>query len=92
MIFPVPMDKYLYRYGNISPRINAKYLIFHQFVTEVWRFTQANAIETRRLHPKFFNCLLGVITSTQNDFVYGELGGKSLTYNIQILKHIERLD
>ena len=35
-------------------------------------FSQANAIE--RVYLQFCKCLLGVKKTTQNDFVYGELG------------------
>ena len=40
--------------------------------SEVWGFSQANAIE--RVHLQFCKRLLGVKKTTQNDFIYGELG------------------
>ena len=38
----------------------------------VWGFSQANVIE--RVHLQFCKKVLGVKKTTQNDFVYGELG------------------
>ncbi len=54
--------------------------------SEVWGFTIANAIE--RVHLSFCKRLLGVKQSTQNDFVYGELGRTSLIVNrhVSIIK------
>ena len=40
--------------------------------SEVWGFKQSNAID--RVHLQFCKRLLGVKKTTQNDFVYGELG------------------
>ena len=42
------------------------------YASEVWGFHTAPAIE--RVHLKFCKRMLGVKTSTQNDFIYGELG------------------
>ena len=42
---------------------------------EVWGFSKANVIE--RVHLQFCKRLLGVKKTTQNDFVYGELGRTS---------------
>ena len=42
------------------------------FSSEVWGFNKSPSIET--VHLLFFKRLLGVKQSTQNDFVYGELG------------------
>ncbi len=51
---------------------------------EVWGFAKSNQIE--RVHLKFCKRLLGVKISTQNDFIYGELGRMSMRagrlYNI----------
>ena len=44
--------------------------------SEVWGFVQANAIE--RVHLQFCKRLLGVKKTTQNDFVYGELGRSNM--------------
>ena len=46
------------------------------YSSEVWGFIQANSIE--RVHLQFCKRLLGVKKSTQNDFVYGELGRTKL--------------
>ena len=51
-------DKY------ISPILN--------YSSEVWGFHKA--IEIERVHLNFCKRLLGVKKSTQNDFIYGELG------------------
>ena len=40
--------------------------------SEVWGFCQSNTVE--RVHLQFCKKLLGVKKTTQNDFVYGELG------------------
>ena len=40
--------------------------------SEVWGFSKATAVE--RVHLQFCKRLLGVKKSTQNDFIYGELG------------------
>ena len=55
--------------------------------SEIWGFLNANVIE--RVHLRFCKNLLGVKRSTQNDFVYGELGRTSLTYSrlVQIIKY-----
>ena len=42
------------------------------YASEVWGFHSAPAIE--RVHLKFCKRILSVKTSTQNDFIYGELG------------------
>lgn len=74
------LNKYLYKFTFISPK--HKLDLFDKLITpilnygcEVWGFAQANAIE--RVHLQFCKKLLGVKKSTQNDFVYGELGRTS---------------
>lgn len=69
--------KYLYKFTFITPK--HKLELFDKLVTpilnyagEVWGFKQANCIE--RVHLRFCKGLLGVKKTTQNDFVYGELG------------------
>ena len=42
------------------------------YASQCWAFCKADAVE--RVHTQFCKSLLGVKTSTQNDFVYGELG------------------
>ena len=46
--------------------------------SEVWGFHDAPEIE--RVHLKFCKSILGVKTSVQNDFVYGELQRRPLKY------------
>ena len=75
------INKYLNNFVSVSPR---HYLdLFDKLVrpilqygTEVWGFANAPVIE--RLHLRFCKRILGVKTSTQNDFVYGELGRTQL--------------
>ena len=71
------LNKLLYNFTNITPKHRIE--LFDKLVTpilnygcEVWGFCQANKIE--RTHMMFCKQLLGVKTSTQNDFVYGEFG------------------
>ena len=71
------MNTYLYKFTFFSPR--NKLELFDKLVTpilnygsEMWGFIQGNAIE--RVHLQFCKRLLGVKKTTQNDFIYGELG------------------
>lgn len=71
------LNKYLHKFTFVSPR--HKLELFDKLITpilnyasEVWGFCQANAIE--RIHLQFCKRLLGVKKTTQNDFIYGELG------------------
>ena len=41
------------------------------YTSQCWAFCKADAVE--RVHTQFCKSLLGVKTSTQNDFIYGEL-------------------
>lgn len=71
------LNKYLHNFTPLSP---AHILdLFDKLITpilnygsEVWGFHAAKAIET--LHMQFCKRMIGVKQSTQNDFVYGELG------------------
>ena len=63
--------------------------LFDKFITpvlnygcEVWGFHQAPSIEN--VHLKFCKNILGVKKSTQNDFVYGELGRTPM----QIIRYV----
>ena len=60
----------------VSPILN--------FGSEVWGFAAAANIE--RVHLRFCKKRMGVKQSTQNDFIYGELGRKTFVtsryYNI----------
>ena len=71
------LKKYLYKFIFLTPR--HKFDLFDKLIlpilnygSEVWGFSQANAIE--RVHLQFCKRLLGVKKTTQNDFIYGELG------------------
>ena len=71
------LNRLLYNFTNITPKHRIE--LFDKLVTpilnygcEVWGFCQAKQIE--RTHMMFCKQLLGVKTSTQNDFIYGELG------------------
>lgn len=71
------LNKYLYKFTYVSPK--HKLDLFDKLITpilnyscEVWGFMQANQVE--RVHLSFCKKILGVKKSTQNDFVYGELG------------------
>ena len=74
------LNKCLYKFTYISPK--HKLDLFDKLISpilnyssEVWGFIQANSIE--RVHLQFCKKLLGVKKTTQNDFVYGELGRTS---------------
>ena len=71
------LNKYLYKFTFVAPKHRLE--LFDKLISpilnyscEVWGFCQANAIE--RVHMQFCKKLLGVKKTTQNDFVYGELG------------------
>ena len=71
------LNKYLYKFTFISPE--HKLELFDKLISpilnyscEVWGFCQAQAVE--RVHMQFCKKILGVKKTTQNDFVYGELG------------------
>ena len=71
------LNKYLYKFTFVAPK--HKLELFDKLISpilnyscEVWGFCQANAIE--RVYMQFCKKLLGVKKTTQNDFVYGELG------------------
>ena len=71
------LNRLLYNFTDITPKHRIE--LFDKLVTpilnygcEVWGFCQAKQIE--RTHMMFCKQLLGVKTSTQNDFIYGEFG------------------
>ena len=71
------LNRYLYTFTNITPKHRLK--LFDKLISpiltyrsEVWGFCQASQVE--RTHMLFCKQLLDVKTSTQNDFIYGELG------------------
>ena len=74
------LNKYLYKFTFLSPRhklelFDKSILPILNYGGEVWGFSQANTIE--RVHLQFCKRLLGVMKTTQNDFIYGELGSTS---------------
>ena len=71
------LNKYLYNFTALTP--SHKLELFDKLVSpilnfgsEVWVFYKSPSIET--VHLQFCKKILGVKQSTQNDFVYGELG------------------
>lgn len=71
------LNSYLYKFNDIPPKQTLD--LFDKLVSpilnygaEVWVFFKANHIE--RVHVQFCNRLLGVKKTTQNNFIYGELG------------------
>ena len=59
----------------ISPVLN--------YACEVWGYGKGDSIE--RIHMKLSETLLGVKPSTQNDFVYGELGRQDIKRVVSII-------
>ena len=75
------MTKYLNNFVSVSPRhrldlFDKLVRPILQYGCEVWGFANAPVIE--RLHLRFCKRILGVKKSTQNDFIYGELGRTQL--------------
>ena len=71
------LNGYLYIFSDITPKHVLN--LFDKLVTpilnygsEVWGFRKAKQIQ--RVHLQFCKNLLGVNQSTQNNFVYGDLG------------------
>ena len=74
------MNKYLHKFTDIS--VLHRLELFDKLVSpilnyscEVWGFIEGSAIE--RVHMQFCKRFLGVKRTTQNDFIYGELGRMS---------------
>ena len=71
------LNKYLHKFTSLMP---AHILdLFDKLISpilnygsEVWGFNKATAVET--VHLSFCKRMLGIKQTTQNDFVYGELG------------------
>ncbi len=83
------LNKYLQKFTELSPKhvldLFEKLVVpILNYAGEVWGFNHSNQIE--RVHLQFCKRLLGVKITTQNDFIYGELGRVSLRvgrfYNI----------
>ena len=71
------LNKYLYSFTTLKPSHRLEFfgkLVFPilNYACEVWGFHKATAVET--VHLQFCKKVLWVKRSTQNDFVYGELG------------------
>lgn len=71
------LNSYLYKFIDISPihvldLFDKLVLPVLNYGAEVWGFHKANNIE--RVHLQFCKRLLGVKKTTQNNFIYGELG------------------
>ena len=86
------LNKYLYKFTNVSPKHYIE--LFDKLIkpvlhygAEIWGFSNSNMIE--RVHLQFCKTLLGVKRTTQNDFVYGELGRLDLKHYrlISIIKY-----
>ena len=71
------LNKYLYNFSELTP--SHKLELFDKLVSpilnfgsEVWAFYKSPSIET--VHLQFCKRIIGVKQSTQNDFIYGDLG------------------
>ena len=83
------LNKYLYKFTYISPK--HKLDLFDKLVSPVLNYCSevcgfVNDLSMERVHMQFCKKILGVKKSTQNDFIYGELGRVSFKtvhmYNI----------
>ncbi len=78
------MNKYLYKFTDLSPKhtldlFDKLILPIMNYSSEVWGFNKG--IHVERAHLSFCKRLLGVKTSTQNSFVYGETSRRKLQTN-----------
>ena len=71
------LNRYLYNFTSLPPSHSLQ--LFDKLVTpilnygsEVWGFHKATSIET--VHMQFCKKLIGVKQTTQNDFIFGDLG------------------
>ena len=71
------LNKYLFNFTSLTPAHVLE--LFDKLVSPIlnfgsedWGFSKASSVET--VHLQFCKKLLGVKQSTQNDFIYGELG------------------
>ena len=85
------MNSYLYKFTDLAPRhtlelFDKLILPILNYASEVWGFNRG--IHTERTHLHFCKKLLGVKTSTQTNFVYGETGRCKLQ-NIRLLNIIK---
>ena len=79
------MNKHLYKFTSISVShrielFDKLILPIFNYACEVWGFVHGEVI--KRMHLQFMKKLLGVKRTTQNDFIYGELGRVNLQTHI----------
>jgi len=86
------INKYLYKFTfiNVKHRLelfDKLVMPILNYACQVWGFAQAQCIERKHLH--FCKSILRVKKTTQNDFVYGELGRTSCQINriLNIIKY-----
>ena len=79
------LNQYLYKFTDISPKHTLE--LFDKLITpiltyggEFWGFSKP--VQQERVHLQFCKKLLGIKRSSQNDFVYGELGRAQLQNNV----------
>ncbi|MES9881349.1 MAG: reverse transcriptase domain-containing protein, partial [Sedimenticola sp.] len=86
------LNSYLYKFTDITPLHRLQ--LFDKLISpilsygsEIWGFVAGQQIE--KVHLQFCKSLLGVKKSTQNDFIYGELGRTPLIIarHIHIIKY-----
>ena len=78
------LNSCLYSFSDLAPRhvldlFDKLVSPILSYCSEIWGFCKADKIE--RVHLQFCKTLLGVKQSTQNSFIYGELG--RIPYQIQ---------
>ena len=75
------MNKFLFKFTDLQPKhtlelFDKLILPIFNYAAEVWGFNRGVHVE--RIHTGFCKRLLGVKSSTQNNFIYGETGRISL--------------
>ena len=78
------LNQYLYNFTDLQPKhvldlFDKLILPILTYGGEVWGFSKP--VQQERVHLQFFKKLLGVKKSTQNDFIYGELGRTAIQTN-----------
>ena len=79
------LNQYLYNFTDLQPKhvldlFDKLILPILTYGGEVWGFSKP--VQQERVHLQFCKKLLGVKKSTQNDFIYGELGRTSIQTNV----------
>ena len=86
------LQSYLYKFTDIS--VVHKLELFDKLIlpilnygSEVWGYNKADCVE--KVHLSFCKNILGVRKTTQNSFIYGELGRTPLIYKryVNIIKY-----